>query len=265
MVLVLLLAAIGIQPSQPVKAGIIIAGELTHERVVTPGETVEGVIVIRNPGNTPEEVKVFQTDYLFTCDGQSYYQNPGDVVRSNATWIEFSPKRFSLPVGDEFIIHYTIRIPQVDTLKGTYWSMIMVEPIPQSSPERALSEDTIGLTTVLRYGIQIVSHIGQTGSRDLKFLDTRLLNIQGDRILQVDLENTGERWLKPLVWVDLYDMTGNHIGKYEGDQLRTYPGTSIRQKIALSSIQPGKYKALIIADCGEEDLFGIHYTLTINE
>ena len=248
-----------------VEAGIVISGELTHEKEVAPGEKYIGVIVVQNQGAETEEVKVFQTDYLFYYDGSSFYCKPGEVPRTNSRWIQFSPKRFILPAGEEISVNYSVQVPDSDSLFGTYWSMIMVEPIPKSSPEQDLPERTIGLTTILRYGIQMVSHIGTSGRRELRFLEAELLNKEGVKMLQVDIENIGDRWLRPSVWVELYDAIGNHIGKFEGRQIRTYPGTSIRQCIDLTGVRPGNYKALIIADCGDDDLFGINYTLTISK
>jgi len=43
--------------------------------------------------------------------------------------------------------------------------------------------------------------------------------------------------------------------------MRIYPGTSVRHKIDLSSLPGGKYMALVVADNGDEYIFGAQYTL----
>jgi hypothetical protein len=63
----------------------------------------------------------------------------------------------------------------------------------------------------------------------------------------------------------MYDNDGTLIGNYAGQSIRTYPGTSIKQRIDLTEVPVGTYKALVVADCGDEDLFGIQYTITIEE
>jgi hypothetical protein len=121
----------------------------------------------------------------------------------------------------------------------------------------------LGINQVFRYGIQIVTHIGDTGQRKLQFLDTKLLREGDTRILEVDLENTGERWLRPALWTEIYDTTGTYVGKFEAGTLRIYPGTSVRYKVDLTKVQKGNYKAVVIADCGADDVFGATYSLSV--
>ena len=103
----------------------------------------------------------------------------------------------------------------------------------------------------------MITNISNTGTRKLKFLTTKLLKENAEkRILQLDIENIGERLLRPLLWTELYDEKGNYVGRFEGGQLRTYPGTSVRFGFDLSHMPKGIYKVLIVADCGGDDLFG---------
>ncbi len=250
------------------RAGISVVGGLTHERSVKPGESRQGIVLIRNSSDEPGEVKIYQKDYLFFSDGKNIYGDPGKDPRSNADWISFSPKRLTIPPGETSRVNYTIKVPEDETAAGTYWSIFMVEGIPKDSPEAAGQEKgkiKVGITTVLRYGIQMVTHIGDTGIRKLKFPDTKLLKEKNEAILQVDLENIGERYLRPSLWTELYDEEGNYIGRFEGGRLRIYPGTSVRYRIDLARVPKGKYKALVVADCGGDDVFGATYTLELGE
>jgi hypothetical protein len=117
---------------------------------------------------------------------------------------------------------------------------------------------------VIRYAIQIVTHMGNSGQRNLKFIDTELVRDDSQRYLSVDLENTGERWLRPTLWAELYSRSGAYIGKFEGGKLRIYPGTSARYTIDLTQAEQGEYKALVIADCGD-DVFGATYSLVFQK
>ena len=243
---------------------VAIVGGLTHERVVTAGETYSGVIFLRNTGEEPEEIKVYQTDFFFFSDGRNVYGEPGKSARSNAGWITLSPKSAMIPGNEILTVHYTINVPDNETLTGTYWSMFMVEGIPKGSPEASQpdkEEPSFGIKQVFRYGIQMVTHIGDTGSRKLKFLKTKVLREDEKRILQVDIENSGETWLRPFLWAELYDENGSYIGRFEAGRLRTYPDTSVRFRVDLSQVPKGHYKALVVADCGGDAVFGATYTL----
>ncbi|MGA1864458.1 MAG: hypothetical protein ACMUHX_05300, partial [bacterium] len=240
-------------------AQINILGGLSHEKKARPGETYEGEIIIKNKGQGIEEVKIYQTDYLFSCDGGSIYGEPGKIPRSNATWIMFRPNRLKIGPKQQESVHYVVKTPIDESLAGTYWSILMIEPISKDSPESSQSKENdvaIGVRQIFRYGIQISTHISDTGVGMLMFLDTKLLKEKEERILKVDVENIGETFLRPSLSVELFNENGAHAGKYEAGPFRTYPGTSVRFKVDLGQIAEGIYKALVVADCGGENVFG---------
>jgi hypothetical protein len=250
-----------------VDAGVRVIGGLAHEMKVNPGNTYEGIILLANDSEEPQEVKVYQTDYLFFCDGTNKYGEPGKLQRSNANWITFKPERLIIPGNGTTPINYTIKVPDDTSLIGTYWSMLMVEGIGKGSPESIRPEKgkvQLGIRQVIRYGIQVVSNIGETGSHQLEFIETKLLAKEGGgKFLQIDIENTGEWIMIPMVWAEIYDEEGRYIGNFESSKMRIYPGTSVRHRIDLSDVPKGRYKALIIADAGGDYIFGASYTLEL--
>jgi len=239
-------------------AGINIDGTLTHERIAQPGETFRGVIAIRNTGQAAAEIKVYQTDYSFTADGSNDYGTPGKLPRSNASWLKLTQEQITIAPQSVVNVHYEVKVADDPTLNGTYWSMVMVEPV--ASREATLGarsgEISAQLTPVMRYGIQMVTHIGDDGTRELAFTNPQLLKKEGQRLFKVDVENTGERWLKPQLWLELYDGNGRPLGKFKGERHRIYPATSVRFQVNLGDIPAGRYHTLIVADSGGDDLFG---------
>ena len=245
----------------PSIAGITVIGDLTHERTVLPGDVYEGSITLFNNSEIHEEVKIYQTDYLFFRDGISLYGEPGEVPRTNAGWIEFSPNRIRLAPKEKQAVQYRVRVKSDPNLCGTYWSVLMIEPVMQVTPESM--NEQLGIQTIMRYGIQMITHIGDSGERQLQFVETSLTEEDGKKILQVHLENVGERFLRPRLWAEFYDEMGQLIGSYEGNQFRTFPGTSVRHAIDVSPVPAGQYTTLVVADCGGDDLFGIQYAIQI--
>ena len=143
----------------------------------------------------------------------------------------------------------------------------MVEGIPRDSPESSSADDdgdvSLGIRQVFRYGIQMVTHIGNTGTRDLRFLTPQIQKDGDARYLLVDAENIGERWLRSACTAELYDTKGNYVQEFDGGMLRMYPGTSVRFRVDLSTVEEGTYRALVILDCGDDDVFGASYTLKV--
>lgn len=236
---------------------------LTIEKVVSPGEKVEGVITLRG-GENEEVVRLYQTDYLFYADGRTLYNDPATTPRSNASWITIYPSEVTVPPQGEVTVNYQIQVPE-EKLSGTYWSMIMVEP--QAPPPAELTPEEgkvqLGIRTVLRYGIQIVTHLGDSGKRELNILDRQVSKEGEDYILALDLENPGERSLRPALRAEIYNEEGTLLEKKEGGQYRIYPGTSVRAKIDLGALPPGKYKILVVMDNGDQYIWGAQYSLSL--
>jgi hypothetical protein len=173
-----------------------------------------------------------------------------------------------VPPGGVADVSYTIKVPEDEALVGTYWSILMVEVVaPQPLDLAAVGADklSLGINQIVRYAVQVVTHIGESGDRRLNFLDTRLLRDAQARILQLDIENTGSRWLRPTVSAELYSDEGRLAHSFEGETLRVYPGTSVRYRLDLSDAKPGKYKAVVIADCGGDDVFGATYSVVFHD
>jgi hypothetical protein len=264
---VLLLALASAAKEAVCSGDVYVVGGLTRESALSPGSSTSGKIILRNTSDVPREVRVYQTDYTCHFDGTSVYGDPGSEARSNAAWVTFTPHQLVIPAGETASVYYKVEVPRQGKTEGTYWSMLMVEPLCAADSGSARADDgksEIGIRTVLRYGVQIVTNIGDTGSRELRFANKRLLPREdGKTVLELDIENSGQRWLTPQVWADLYDEEGVLIGRFEGGRLRLYPGCSGRFDLDLSQVPKGRYKALIVADNGDDSVFGAECRLEI--
>jgi hypothetical protein len=262
-------------------AGISIMGELAQEKTLQPGDKFEGTINLKNTGQTARQVNVYQTDYQFYADGTNVYGEAGTASRSNAGWLSVSPSRLTILPNQIASVYYTVQVPapkelasvgnnlpitENSGLMGTYWSMVMIEPVPETGTESIEDEAgkvKMGIQTKIRYGIQIVTNIGDTGVRRIEFQNKNLLSRDEKTIVQMDIANTGQRWLSPAVWVELYDQEGKNLGRFESDRKRIYPGCSVRHRIELTHVPRGKYQALIVADNGDDYVFGAKYNFEI--
>jgi len=247
------------------QGGITIVGGLTRYTSLTPGGKTEGRILVRNLGATPQEVRAYQTDYLYYADGRNLYDPPGSHPRSNAAWVTFTPSQFIIPPQETAIINYIVQAPQDTRLIGSYWSMLMVEPITISSDSPTAEKDKlkVSVQTILRYGIQIITDIADTGERSVKFAGQQLVKKDGKCLLILDIDNNGERYLTPLVWAELFDSEGASLGRFETGRQRVFPDCSARFQIDLTQLPPGKYQALVVADNGDESVFGAQLKLEI--
>ncbi len=241
--------------------GIAVDG-LVHEQVSGSGETYTGIVTVRNAVGEPRRARLYQKDYLFYSDGTNVYGEPGGDERSNASWITFSANYVEVPGEGSVEVEYTVKVPADESLLGSYWSLLMVEELPAGSAGDAEGAATqhSSVTQVLRYGVQMVTHIGSTGETAVTFAGKTLVRAEdGTRTLMVGVENTGERSMRPRLWVELHDPSGGRLGRFESEPRRLYPGTSVRFEVDLTDAPSGSYQALVVVDNGDEHVFGAQY------
>jgi hypothetical protein len=143
----------------------------------------------------------------------------------------------------------------------------MVEQIPKGSPESSdfdPEQTSVGVSTVLRFAMKFVSHIEQSGTILPKILQANLEAVEDQQFLNIAIENTGTRLLKIDIWAELYDATGQFVGKFTGDSAALFPASSLRFPINLSGAGPGEYSTLVVIDCGNNNVFGANFSLTFD-
>ncbi len=264
---ILLLACTAVMPNGAY-ASFTVVGGLTRELTVEPGAVEEGRIIVRNRAGEPIELRLYQTDYTFTAGGRSSYDEPGTLKRSNALWVELTPKQITVPAGGTESVFFSVTVPDEPDMRGTYWSMVMIEPVrPEELAPVETGEDevAVGIRTRTRHALQVMTHIGGTGKVAVDFIGRRLVADKGRRELQVDIENTGERYLRPNVWVQMHDAGGMNVGRFDARRRRIYPGTSARYVMDITELPPGEYNAMVIADAGDDNVFGARYSFSIPE
>lgn len=245
-------------------AGFLVTGSLVKEKTVSPGQNYQVIILIKQTGGKSDRLKIYQNDYFFDYTGKSYYPAPGKLKRSNADWIEIQNNELILNTNEEKSILLDVHVPPNDSLKGTYWSTIMIEGVNEDD---ANPSGQITIHSRTRYAIQLLSNFADTGSNLLKFHTPKLLNKStGQKALQVILSNDGDHVLSPALSLELFNsQTGSSSEKKTLSPKELLPGTSRTFEFPLDSIasENQKYIAVIVADGKGENIFGIQYPLEL--
>ena len=131
-----------------------IEGPLTHTYSVKEGDEMQGSIRLVNASDKVEEILLYLVDYRFDYLGRSEYLDPSTLERSNAAWIFLHDTQVSLQPHSTQEVYYSFKIEEL--LEGTYWSMVLVEPLLNDSFEE--QENALTMRTVWRYGIQIITN-----------------------------------------------------------------------------------------------------------
>lgn len=241
-------------------ANIIVLNGLTHENQAQPGDSYRGTIQVQNASDKSRSVRIYQRDYWFSYTGESKHDPAGTLERSNADWISFNPELLNLGPNETATVNFEVAVPQ-KSLAGTYWSVIMVEGIVP--PDTTNYSSGVTINTAIRYAVQIVTSIGETGTSDIQFLGMELGKQEETNLLNVALENTGERMLRPELALELFDEAGNSLGVLKAERRKTFPGTSVMITLRLEGIKPGSYNGVLVADCDDDHVFGTNVSFEI--
>lgn len=252
------------------QAAILMQGGYSHEFTTVSGGVYKKSITLKNRGRTPQEIKIYLEDYLFKAGGSSKFtaarlrKNP----RSNSQWIKFSPNRVVLAPGTERVVNYTLTIPHGSFI-GTYWSALIIEPVAASSLESSQKQYNdkkvhMNIQQVARHAIQIVAQMGDTGKVNIKLNHPIMKKESGRRTFSLDAKNIGTRWIRPEIWLDVYNQQGSFVGQFKGNGSRIYPNTSVTLPIDISRLKSGKYKGLFVVDGGHRsNILATDINLTI--
>jgi hypothetical protein len=252
-------------PAAEARGQLAVMSNLVEERTANPGDRYGGKITVKNMSGERQTARIYQTDFRFAADGTSHTDDPGSSARSNAPWVHPQMTRVSIAPGAEATVPYSVDVPQSDSLRGTYWSMIMIEST--DAPATALAsaqrgQPAIGISSVVRYAVQVATHIGGTGSRAVQFADVSAAkNGEGAATVELTVVDAGERGYRPTLWIEVYDATGALRAKGKQSRGLLYPGTSLRQHFDLGALASGSYKTLIFADTGREPVVAAQFTV----
>jgi hypothetical protein len=241
-------------------AQILVANETTQEQELSPGGRHTGRIVVRNTTDQPQAVRVHAADYSFSADGRTSFGSPGTTARSNAKWVTLSASRITVAPRGETVVGYAVAVPDSAALAGTYWSVVLVESVPNALQARARNGQ-VGVQPVVRYGVQIATHIAGTGMRQNAISAARLVDDKGDKALELDIANPGSRAYRLELRLDVFTVDGTRANSIAQKTALIYPGTSVRRRFELGTLPPGTYTAMLVADTGANEVFGAQYTL----
>ena len=245
-------------------AQIAVLSSTVEEKTAAPGEKYTGTITISNQSAQPQVARIYQTDYRFASDGTAHYDDAGTSPRSNASWITPQASRIVVPANSQVSVPYSVAVPLGDSLRGTYWSLIMVEGTPvDPGAANDGGKPTVAIGAVMRYAVQLATHIRNSGSRTVQFASAGAAKgANGAAALDLDVTDTGERGFRPTLWVEVYDAQGTLRAKARQSRGLLYPGTSLHQHFDLGTLPAGTYKAVVFADTGDDSVFATQYTVS---
>ncbi|GEN77461.1 WxL protein host-binding domain-containing protein [Chryseobacterium hagamense] len=247
------------------QAGIVVLNGLSHTHKVENGKVYRGSIALENNGNKLQNVKLFLQDFTYHSDGTIHYSAPDSHTRTNSGWIRMNTNLVILKAKEKTEIVYEITVPDQVSGPGSYWSVIMVEPVEEIKPDE--NRHGVSITSVIRYAVQVITDINTERAKpDLQFEGIKLGKENGKRFLNVAIANKGNLYCKPTVTVEIYNKTtGQKTGTFSSLAMGLLPQTSKSFPIDLEKTPAAKYNAVLIATDEDENAFALNVELEVKD
>lgn len=195
-----------------------------------PGEKKQVILAVTNDKDVPETVDFKLADYSSNSDGQHTYdeypRDPNETIpsRSSARWIHLSQNRITLNPREQRKVYYEIEVPNDPNLKGSYWNIILVEPVDVESIKQP-ENNGFTLKVKTRYAHHTVVNVGE-GSPKIKVIKSEIKEEGDNRYLCMHVLNEGDKFYDPTLTLKLYGKDGKLVKTLEGHSERLYPGNS---------------------------------------
>ncbi|MDH6251277.1 hypothetical protein M2347_001004 [Chryseobacterium sp. H1D6B] len=244
-------------------ASIVVLNGLTHNYKVENGQVYKGKIAIENTDNTPQNVKIYLQDLSYKADGTINYSTPHTNEKTNSDWIKLNTNLITLKAKEKTEVYYEITVPNNIARAGSYWSVIMVEPVEDLKPNN--TKEGVNITSVIRYAIQVITDYNSENAKpDLKFESVKIDKEEGKHILKIAIANNGSLYCRPTANVEIYNRkSGQKAGTFSSLPMGLLPNTSKSFYIDISKMPPDKYNAAIIATDDDENAFALNVELEI--
>ena len=260
----------------------IIRGSVVED--ARPGEVIQAKITIVNPIEKEILTRVYVADYQIDLVGEQF-TDADTTKRSNASWVNFTDNERIIAPRTTVEIPVEIVIPADSNIEGSYWSMIMVEAQAQTVMEPDPSKEGIaafGLEIVNRHALNVITTVGN-GYADLSFSNPALFTGEsGGNLFSVDAENVGNRIATADVYLEIYSIQGQVLGRIDAGRIYirpenpvnfTFDFTNVSNLIEetnsigteVIALESGTYNTLMIVDAGNDEIFGARYTIELDQ
>ena len=239
-------------------ASVSVTNGLEQRFALSPAERVEGHILLKNHADQPMRVMAYVRDYRVDLAGQ-HFPEANSHERSNATWIEFTPREHVLPAQAQGRIDFVLQAPE-NREAGTYWSVLMVEGIREGEQDSA-RDPGVYVENRFRTAVRLQTHLHGPYEPGLNFLERRLIHSPQGRIFRLDMENAGDIELRLHLWAELFTANGRSLGRFELGQVGLLPMAQRSIDWDLPELGAGSYELLLVADHLQEHIFAAQYQL----
>lgn len=243
-------------------ASVAITNGLTHVYNGTSGNIITGEIILLNTTDIEQRVTFEMQDAIYSCSKTRIFSEDITHSFSSKNWFNASTMEKVLKAKERYVFRFSITIPKNQKLRGTYWSVVMVN-VEKPVSEKVI-ENGVQLNSKIRYAVGLYTNVNSFDSVDLDF-DTIKLNKDdksSKKNLDIKLMNKSLFIQGVKLTLEIYNDKGIKIHEAVTGRNLTIPGACRNFKIEISDVPKGNYQCVLIAD-SKEEFVGTNVSLNI--
>lgn len=208
-----------------------------------PGETRSIKVDIANVGEAPLVARTYAADVYTIINGGFGGRLRSAPQTDTTQWLDYPSVVLELAVGSETRRSFSVAVP-ADAESGEYITSLVVE-----NDEPILGDGTVALNQVVRQAVAVVITVPGIRSPALEIGAASHSVLAGNSVVSVQVENTGNVRLKPIIEFTLLDAVGAQVSKASMQMDTFYAHTKTTVEIQLAALLlPGSYSVSLELD-----------------
>ncbi|MDT0643955.1 hypothetical protein RM553_14045 [Zunongwangia sp. F363] len=242
-------------------SSVVILNGLTHTYSGRPGDYIQGELVLMNTTDREQRITFRLNDVLFSCGTTRVFSENTSHDQSSKTWFEGSLMDKVLLPREKYIYKYSIHIPKNSTLKGSFWSALMIEVEKPVKEERLTAN--IDLNTKIRYAVGLITNVNQFSEISLDFENIEMVrDTLKNNMLEINLFNASRFVEGVRLSLEVYDAKGEKVLEKNSERPMVFPNMCKEFVLDINDLEKGDYECILIADSRKE-FVGTNLSLSI--
>jgi hypothetical protein len=243
-------------------AGVAITNGLTHVYNGVSGNIITGEIILVNTTDIEQRITFGMQDAIYSCSKTRIFSESITHAFSSKSWFNASTMEKVLKPREKYVYRFSIVIPKDQDLRGTYWSVIMVNV--EKPVVEGIVKNGVQLNSKIRYAVGLYTNVNSFDTVDLDF-DT--INLKKDenstkKSLDIKVLNNSLFIQGVKLTLEIYNDKGVKIHEAMTGRNLTVSGACRDFKIDISKVPKGTYQCVLIAD-SKEEFVGTNISLNV--
>lgn len=195
-----------------------------YSLVVSPGQTTQAVIEVRNPSDTSVSVDTFARDFIIGEDGETPVAVEDEVSSrwSLASWLTITPSNVVIKPRGSSTVTVNIAVP-ADALPGGHYAMVLHRPAINTTTTEVTGAEVTAQVGTLFYVVVDGEVVENADVQDFAFAK---FSEFGPVAYSYKINNGSSLHIRPEATITVKNMLGKEVAVLSSEQKNIFPEAS---------------------------------------